>query len=128
MQTTYIVKGIALMLVLGVGIACGSLEDALVKEECFSDSDCGNQLGCVIANPNGINLTGLGWCAESPVCINGEQPYCPCSPDPASSTPRCDTPPESDRWVPYTTPCWDGADMATCLCLPDAVECQYADT
>jgi hypothetical protein len=120
-----IVKGLALVLAFGVGVACGDLEEALLKEECFSDADCGGKLDCVIANPNGINTTLIGWCLEEAVCINGEQPYCPCSPDPASSTPRCATPYDYNRWVQATVPCWDGVDMNSCLCLPPEVTCEY---
>jgi hypothetical protein len=120
-----IVKGLALVLALGVGIACGNLEKALAGEECLSDSDCGNKLDCVIANPNGLNTQLLGWCAETPACANGEQPYCPCAVLPGDDVPSCTSTGESDRFVPYTTPCWDGMDTATCLCLPDDVACEY---
>lgn len=124
-----LVKCAALTLAFVAGVACGDLEAALDGAECFDHSDCGT-LGCVIPNPNGLNLTGLGWCAETPVCVAGEQPFCTCVIDPATSMPSCTGSGDYNRLVPSTTPCWDGVDINTCLCLPSQAEatCQYSDT
>jgi hypothetical protein len=122
--TTTIVKSLVLALALGAGLACGALEESLLEQECFDDSDCG-PLDCVIANPNGLNPTLLGWCAESPACVNGKQPFCPCGQVPGSSDPVCMNPTDYNRMVPSVEPCWDQVDPNTCLCLPIDVTCEY---
>lgn len=124
-----IVKCVALSLAFVTGVACGDLEAALDKEECFDHSDCGT-LGCVIPNPNGLNLTGIGWCADTPTCVPGEQPFCTCVIDPATSMPSCTGSGDYNRMIQSTFPCWDQVDPNTCLCLPSGAQdtCQYNDT
>jgi hypothetical protein len=113
-----------LAIAFGIGVACGDLGEALEGEECFSHDDCG-PLRCVVTNPNGLNPTGLGWCLNQSACAVGTQPYCSCALDPASSLPLCQTPAESGRYVQGTVACWDDVNIATCLCLPPEVVCQY---
>jgi hypothetical protein len=121
------VASLSLAFAFVAGIACGDLSGALDGEECFSDADCG-PLACVSPNPNGLNPAGLGWCLDTSICVVGEQPYCPCGLDPASSEPLCGPIPDSySRVVSGTIACWDGVNAGTCLCLPSGVTCQYGD-
>lgn len=124
MMVRSLVKTMALVVAFAAGVACGDLGAALDGAECFGPEDCG-PLKCIAPNPDGLNASGIGWCIEEGSCVVGEQPYCPCGLDPASSNPRCDTPYVSGNVIQGTVACWDGANMATCLCLPQAVTCQY---
>ncbi len=121
-NSTPILKCVALALAFtgSVMLACGDLGEALEREECFSDADCGPLL-CAAPNPAGLNPTGLGWCSSGSSCIDGEQPFCPCVIDPATSMPACTSPSQTNRSVTYTKPCWDSMDMEACLCLPQGL-------
>ncbi|PRQ04210.1 hypothetical protein ENSA5_09940 [Enhygromyxa salina] len=122
------VKYLLLLGGLLTGAACGSLGEALDGEECFSDADCG-PLNCVQSQPVidniAVNSTGIGWCLDRSSCIVGEQPYCACGVDPNTNGPLCSTPYSSNNMVQGTVACWDGVDMATCVCLPPMTECPY---
>lgn len=119
------VKSLVLVTAFAGGVACGDLGAALDGAECFGPEDCG-PLTCVAPNPDGLNLSGIGWCLDASSCVVGEQPYCPCGIDPASSEPLCAPSGLYGNMVSSISACWDGADMASCLCLPPNVTCKYA--
>ena len=124
MTVRALVKTMMLVTAFAGGVACGDLGAALDGAECFGADECG-PLNCVAPNPDGLNLSGIGWCLEESSCVVGEQPYCPCGLDPASSDPLCSTPYQTGAMVSGTVACWDGANMASCLCLPPQVTCKY---
>ena len=107
------------------GLACGSLSDALIEEECLSESDCAGGLGCYIPTPvssgggttpqNGL---GLGWCLEQPVCVPGAQPYCPCALS-AGNQPTCTSQSStSSRLAPTVVVCQNPDIPNDCWCVP----------
>lgn len=127
---------LASLVVLGLGamatgVACGSLGDALLDAECFSESDCG-PLTCVRPIPpdpiptsdgDRTNITGLGWCREVSTCAVGEQPFCTCTLN-ASSKYECTTSGDFQRQVPATIPCLTGTN-GTCFCVPSDLQCTH---
>lgn len=122
--------GLAVAMSVAFG-ACGDLGEALLEEECFAEDDCG-PLNCIkatgaVGDPLVItNSAQLGWCLESGTsCLIGEQPFCGCADDPASDQPLCQSPSTGNRTVTGTQPCWDGTNLASCVCLPTMITCPY---
>lgn len=124
MTVRTLVQTVLLVTAFAAGVACGDLGASLDGAECYGPDDCG-PLNCIAPNPDGLNGTAIGWCLEESSCVVGEQPYCPCGLDPASSDPRCDTPYVTGNVITGTVACWDETNMATCLCLPPSVTCKY---
>lgn len=131
MRATTTLSSLALLGAFALGLACGSLTEALAEEECLSSSDCGGKLSCVRPIPTGtagsqpVNAIGLGWCLEQDTCIPGEQPFCMCGVDPTGS-PICMTPSSSNRMVSATVVCQNPDALNDCWCVPQG-SCPFPD-
>ena len=130
-STIKLLAGLGFLAMFAAGLACGSLTDTLAMEECLvtsAEEDCGGALGCYIHQPIStaggavpINQ-GLGWCLETPECVQGAQPYCPCRIDAVNNGWACDAPPTSgSRMATGLIPCWNPAIQGDCWCVTQQV-------